>query len=331
MGNLARRVLGISAAETTFERRRFRCDRAEVRERLEGVGRAFVFGYHSALETGRVERLAARLDSSPREMRGFAYEGAAMGLTVLDALTPWRRDRLAAFIAGPAAPHTYLAHVGAGWALARLPLRPARLLARLDPRAGWLALDGYGFHQGYFQWPRAVGAHEVPRRLRGYARRAFDQGLGRSLWFVEGTSTRRIAAVIATFPAARQPDLWSGVGLACAYAGGAERGEIEELREAAGAAAAELALGAAFAAEARVLGGNLAPHTELACAVLCGCSAAQASALTREAQPETRPDAQGHPQEGLTNTAQDPPYEVWRRRLRARFAAEPARLALQCS
>ena len=84
MGNLARRVLGISAAETTFERRRFRCDRAEVRERLEAVGRSFVFGYHSALETGGLDALAARLDSSTAEMRGFVYEGAAMGLTVLD-------------------------------------------------------------------------------------------------------------------------------------------------------------------------------------------------------------------------------------------------------
>jgi hypothetical protein len=308
MGKLGRRVLGISPAETSFAKRRFRCDRGEVREQLEAVGRSFVHGYHSALEADTLARLAERLDASRLEMRGFVYEGAAMALTLLDALTPWRRYRFGAFIAGPAAPHTYLAHVGAGWALARLPLSPERLLARLDPTPGWLAIDGYGFHQGFFHWPRAVVGREVPGRLRGYARRAFDQGLGRSLWFVEGTDAGRIAALIAAFPAARRPDLWSGVGLACAYAGGPGRGGVEALRQAAGEAAPDLAQGAAFAAEARVMAGNVVPDTELACEVLCGCSAARASEITREVQT------------GVTNGAQEPPYEAWRQRLRQRFA-----------
>jgi|HubBroStandDraft_3_1064219.scaffolds.fasta_scaffold02763_3 hypothetical protein len=325
MGKLRRTVLGISAAETSFERRRFRCDRAEVRERLEEIGRTFVYGYHAALETGRLGPLARRLDDSSPLLRGFVYEGAAMALTLLDALTPWGGRRLGAFLAGPAAPHTYLAHVGAGWALARLPLSPARLRARLDPLAGWLTLDGYGFHQGFFHAPRAIGAQQVPRRLRGYERRAFDQGLGRSLWFVEGASPARIAAAIAAFPPARRPDLWSGVGLACAYAGGLGEGEIEQLREAAGPAALDAGQGAAFAAEARVLAGNVAPHTELACAVLCGCSAAAASTLTREAYR----DLERQELNDLDDAAQNTPYERWRQHVRRRLAPAMAQPALQ--
>src|SRR5215470_8323431 len=154
MGKLARAVLAISEAETTFERRGFRCDRAEVRDRLEAVGRSFVYGYHSALEAGHstlaaghsapeaggqagraapagAPGLAEPLDASPLPMRGFVYEGAAMALALLDTLVPFRRRRLAAFISGPAHPHTYLAHVGVGWALARLPFGHGRLLAPL--------------------------------------------------------------------------------------------------------------------------------------------------------------------------------------------------------
>ncbi len=178
-----------------------------------------------------------------------------MALALLDALLPGRRDRLARLLAGPGAAHAYIIHVGAGWILARLPLAPERLLARLgDPVLRWLALDGYGFHEGYFRWPRSVERQEVPRKLRGYARRGFDQGLGRSLWFVDGADVRLIPRTIGRFPDDRQSDLWSGVGLACAYAGGRSRSEIEALRQAAGPHRPSLAQGAAFAAKARAQG-----------------------------------------------------------------------------
>src|SRR4030095_1282866 len=150
---------------------------------LEKVGSCFAAGYHAGLEAAGVEAATARIEREvDREHRGFAYEGAGMALALLDTLIPGRRDRLARFLAGPGDAHAYIVHVGAGWILARLPLSPESLLARLrDPLLRWLALDGYGFHEGFFRWPRAVERREVPRKLPGYARRVFDQGLGRSL------------------------------------------------------------------------------------------------------------------------------------------------------
>jgi hypothetical protein len=305
MGKFARKAFGIDPVETSFARRGFRCDGPDLRERLEGIGRTFVAGYHAALEADGTPALAARLDAVDRELRGWAYEGAAMALSLLDSLTPWRR-RLPGFLAGPAAPHVYLVHVGAGWALGRAPLSPGRLLARLDPLLGWLALDGYGFHQGFFHASAAVGEQRVPARLRfhPYARRAFDQGLGRSLWFVEGAHPRRIAGAVAGFPAARQGDLWAGVGLAAAYAGGADRAALGALRAAAGGHAGDLAQGAAFAAKARQRAGALTPATELACAVLCGLAAAAAAAVTDDAVPD--------PAQPMDPAL--PAYEIWRRR-----------------
>jgi enediyne biosynthesis protein E3 len=54
----------------------------------------------------------------------------------------------------------------------------------------------------------------VASRLRGHARRAVDQGLGRSPWSVGGADADRIAGTVATVPAARHAGLWGGVGLA---------------------------------------------------------------------------------------------------------------------
>jgi enediyne biosynthesis protein E3 len=305
---LARALFAISPRETSFAVRGFRWDSEEIRERLEGIAATFVRGYHAALETDP-PALAERLDREEPYARGWAYEGAAMALTLLDVLTGRRQGRLHSLLAGAGSAHDYIAHVGAGWVLGRLPLSPSRLLARLDPVNGWLALDGYGFHEGFFHARTAIARRQIPRKVTGYARRAFDQGLGRSLWFVEGTGAGRIAGVIGAFPAARQPDLWSGVGLACGYAGGVDRAEIEALRRAAGSSAAALAQGVAFAVGARDQAGPIPGHTELACQVLCGRSAAEVAALTQETRRGLPPDA-----------GEVPAFEVWRRRIQSHFS-----------
>ncbi len=306
---LKRALFGIAPEETTFARRRFRGDSAAVRERLEKVGSCFVAGYHAGLEEAGCEALAARIDEEiDREHRGFAYEGAGMALALLDTLIPGRRDRLARLLAGPGGAHAYIVNVGAGWILARLPLSPERLLARLDPILGWLALDGYGFHEGYFHWPRSVERREAPRKLRGYTLRGFDQGLGRSLWFVDGADVRLLPRTIGAFPPERQPDLWAGLGLAVGYAGGRSEEEIAELRRAAGPLAPELAQGVAFAAKARERAGNPAAHTELAARVVCGMSGPQAAAVTDAAQEDLPADRPG-----------EPAFEVWRQRIQDRF------------
>lgn len=312
--SLARRLFAIAADETSFARRGFRCDSDTVRCRLEGVASTFVEGYHAALEEPGAAALAARLEQIPLERRGFAYEGAGMALALLDTLTPWiprGRRRLDAFLRGPADAHTYIVHVGAGWILARLPLAPERLLRRFDPIRGWLALDGYGFHEGFFHPDRTVRRREVPAKVRGYAVRAFDQGLGRSLWFVEGASPERIQATLASFPQERRGDLWSGAGLACAYAGGADADDpalAEEMLRRAGEHAPQLAQGIAFAVVCRERAGNPAPQTAAACRAVWGLGTGQVAGLVERAHEDLPPEG-----------AAEPAFEAWRRRIMQRF------------
>ena len=172
---IQRALFGIDPRDTSFARRGFHSagnEAGPVRERLERVGATFVLGYHAALEEERPGPLAARIDAEvEREFRGFAYEGAGMALALLDTLLPgWLGggDRLARFLAGPGEPQTYIIYVGAGWVMARLPVSPARYLARLsDPVMRWLAMDGYGFHEGFFHAAKSVARQEVPRRVQG--------------------------------------------------------------------------------------------------------------------------------------------------------------------
>lgn len=308
LGRLRRRVFGIAPGETTFEARGFRGGDAATRARLENVGAAFSAGYHAALEFDRPEEFAPVLDRVELHFRGFAYEGAAMGLALRDWLTPWARTRFDAFVSGAGDAHAYMAHVGAGWVLARVPGSVEKFLARFDPLTRWLLIDGYGFHEGFFRWPRYIAAQPVPARLRGYARRVFDQGLGRCLWFIEGAEVPRIVRTIAAFPAGRIPDLWSGIGLACVYAGEIMDSELSQLRESAGGFAPQLAQGAAFAAKARQRAGNLSSYQDAACAILCGMTAREAAQVTDDALA------------GLPADGAEPAYETWRRRIQQHFA-----------
>ena len=313
---LRKQLLHIDSAEADFARRHFRWKDNQARQRLERIGAIFLLGYNSAIQETDLSILARQLNRVDQELRGFAFEGAAMGLTLLDALTPWNRGRLLEFITGPAARHLYMVHVGSGWAIARLPwlrLNLKKHLQRLDPLLRWLALDGYGFHEGYFNWSSYVEEQQLPKRLSAYGLRAFDQGLGRSLWFVEGADVDRIPLTIKRFPLYRRADLWSGVGLACAYAGGAGANAIHALYNTAAGYAAHLAQGAAFAAKARQTAGNESEHTNLACHIFTGLSAIQAAAVTDEALKDLPRD--------LPPGAKQPQYEVWRERIRTRLAA----------
>jgi len=306
---LRKLVFGISPEEASFARRGFEPAGPQAQELLERVGRTFIRGYHLALEVTEAEGLSRRLAEVERPWQGFAYEGAAMGLSLLDFLVPLGRGRWKAFLDGRGNSHAYMLHVGFGWAAARLPWvrrNLPRYLARLDPLLRWLVVDGYGFHEGYFHWRRYADGQTVPGRLSGYLSRAFDQGLGRCLWFIEGTDVDRVLATIGRFPPGRHPDLFSGIGLACAYAGGGERAALETLLCAAGPCRSALAQGAAFAAKARLRAGNLVPHAELACEVLCGRSAEAAAAVTDQCLADLPPDGD------------EPAYETWRRRIQAR-------------
>ena len=315
-------LFAISPDQASAARRGFDIRDQTMRARLDLVGITFVRGYNTALEARSLDDLGLTLDSVDLEWRGFAYEGAAMALALLDYFTLGGRSKLRRFLRGPGDRHCYMVHVGAGWAMARVPLGTGSTFRQLDPTLKWLAIDGLGFHEGYFHWSKYRNGKEGGKRPAGYGAHVFDQGLGRSLWFVSGGDVRGMSACISQFSEARRPDLWSGIGLACAYAGALSTDQLKELKAAAGTCGPSLAQGAAFAAKARERAGNQTPHTENACRVLCGTSASIAAALTDYALNELEAAGLKEALSGSAGDSDTPRYEVWRRRIAAAFAEE---------
>ncbi|MEO7019923.1 MAG: DUF1702 family protein [Ktedonobacteraceae bacterium] len=303
LGKFRKSLLGVSHKEATS----FSKGDTWAWQRLEKSVLSAIEGYHATLESSRFEVLVPRLNAIEPEFRGFAYEGAAMGLTGLDCVAPWK-NRLKAFIDGPGSAHIYMVHIGAGEALARLRRKPEPFITRLDPVLRWLALDGYGFHEGFFSRRRYVEEQAIPKHLSPYARRIFDQGLGRSIWFASGANVDQVAATIATFANSRRADLWSGVGVVCTYAGGASRADMETLLTVAAPYRPQLALGAAVVSKGRQRAGNPAPHSDLACEMLCGTSSDTAAHLVDVAFQD------------LPTNGSKPAFEILQQRLAVQFA-----------
>jgi enediyne biosynthesis protein E3 len=282
-----RRLLAIPPRAASLARLGFPpCD-AAVRRRLEKVLETFLHGYNLALAIDDPEELAATLRHQLDDHHvGFAFEGVGLACALRDLLLPWRinrSSRLHAFLEGPGCDHDYIAAVGAGFAVARLPwglrLWPS-YSRKLDPLISWCLPDGYGFHEGIFRFSRYIaGRAEPPAALPHFARQLFDSGLARSLWWSQGAVPSRIARIIDTFAPARRPEMWCGIGVAAAYAGGAgntadgEATVLLELRDLAGPCRADFLSGLPFAARMRQKGRNPSPVTDRACELLLGRSA----------------------------------------------------------
>ncbi len=283
-GSLKRSLLALSPNEASFRRREFDCVDSMARASLEEILRVFISGYNLTLQIRDYEVLAQRFETTfDRHHIGFAYEGAGMCAALLDLLVPRKTSRLRAFTDTAGRKHDYIATVGAGFAVARVPygLRVLdRYSEKLDPMIGWCILDGYGFHQGVFHHQSFVDeCKDPPAALADYGKRLFDSGLGRSLWWVRGASPGRIRQSIDRFSEARRSEIWHGVGLASAYAGGVGEDVLLELLELSGRYRADFLSGIPFAARMRQRGENASQSTDLACRLLLKMTADQAADL----------------------------------------------------
>lgn len=273
-----------------------------IGRQLDQVPQAVVAGFEAALESPNLQTLTDRVELIRPEHVGFAYEGAAMALTITDVAFGTRR--LAALLEGPSRQHLFLAYIGVGFALARLP-RPTwrRLNLDLDippyhPALSWLVVDGYGFDLAYFNHRRLVRDQWRPKTWpwlgeSEYFHRAIDQGIGRALWFIDGADITKVRLSISRFPHERHADLWSGVALAATFAGPLCATGAEQLLEACHDTGLRngVLIGASLAAKARDFSGVVPQHSRDAARWLTGLDITQLAHITDLSQPKesTRP------------------------------------------
>lgn len=272
-GSVLNRLLGPDPSEVSFAKRGWAAPAKEKKDNLEKIGTIFLNGFTCGMTGGDVAEIESCLEQIELPFRGFAYEGCGMAMGVRDALRPFGRHWVRDYLAGRARNHIYMAHIGVGWAMARIPKARLRTIALPQDKLGWLALDGYGFHQAYFHTREYVDERKQAAlpvwRPAAYADRVIDQGIGRALWFIHGSDPGRVARTIETFAPSRRGDLWMGSGLASVYAGGVSARELEDFARLAGEYLPDVAQAAVLAAKTRFRAGFVTSHTELGVKVYC--------------------------------------------------------------
>ncbi|MYV65380.1 DUF1702 family protein [Streptomyces sp. SID2131] len=318
LGALRRLIMAPSLDDVSFAGRGFNVEPTERTRRLEAVPQAVVTGFEWGIEDKDLATTERRLALVDPLNRGFAYEGATMACAIRDTMGP-KGHRTRDLLQGGGRPHIFLNYIGIGFAMAKLPrplwkkLVPDLTEPDLYPAMSWLCVDGYGFDRAYFDTDTWVGEQrlDTPYDWDGdpsYWQRAFDQGVGRALWFIHGGHTANVSAAVRAFAGGRQADLWSGVGLAATFAGGSTAADLAALREEAGAFSGHLAQGSVFAAKARHHAGFVPEHSQIAVHAFTGHTVEAAARLADDCEVSA-------PQLGV-----GPAYEVWRAKVRTQLS-----------
>lgn len=303
-----KRFLNISYRLVTVRERGFNVKSREMKDHLETIGTAFLDGYHAV--THYPDDFIKKLEEISPLYKGFAYEGAGMALILLDHFSLFKKQRFHSLLLKDGRKHKYMLHVGAGWAYAKFPIFFKREFSNHDELLKWLIVDGIGFYHGYFKWEKYVNQKKIPRIMKqsGYMKRAYFQGLGRSLWFVKGSDILAIANTINSFPLENRSDLWSGVGLGSAYAGEINIESINFLKKLTGDHFPSFAQGVAFGVTARYEADIPSAYTEMMSFCVCGTNPQKLSELTSNALQDARK---------VNNDL--PLYENWRNLIQVNF------------
>jgi len=243
--------------------------------KMDTIQNTFLHVQDIFFESPDWKRHVAELESTGIEFRSIGYESASMSIALEDfkqgeQLTNWLQ-----FLNEAASAHATQVHVGLGWAFAQALKNPIDYLAELNPMMRYRVLDGYGYYEGIFRRRRSIINHLKLNVEDTVASSALDQGIGRSIWYLNKGIIDDAKTMVEGFAVERHKDLWRGLGIAIAYVGGCDEETLQEIFSKADSYKTQLATGAVMALVSRDSAKYISTDTELACKVWCKQNAEQ--------------------------------------------------------
>jgi enediyne biosynthesis protein E3 len=265
----------LSSCRSLIEHQRARYLAAKLPGRqseiAQQVGFLFVEGYNAGLETDAC-RLAKQLDALPAVERSVMYEGAFCALAALDLTDSDPSMTRVAELAGTSPDLAAAINYGVGGALSHLGVNAPPELSLTNEFWSWPAIDSYGCHMGLFRWAEIMISTGYPPGIIGLGRRAFDQGLGRAIWFLAGTYPALIGEMVQNFAEHRRADLWSGIGIMTGMYGAEAEKDLRKLTNIAKRFRSQLQVGISIGAYVRHSIKSSSEFTDSACKVICHAS-----------------------------------------------------------
>ncbi|MBL0308383.1 MAG: DUF1702 family protein [Bacteroidetes bacterium] len=230
-----------------------------VKHKMENIQHIFREVQDSFPETYLLQELTERLDAYEQEFRSVAYEAASMCIA-LKAFPSWQE-----FLKFADDKHQTQIHIGLGWALANQSTDPTDYLARTAPMSRYRVMDGYGYYEGIFRKRKSILNQERLVLKDETALKTYDQGLGRSIWYLNQGDWEQTMKTLNTFSEKRKNDLFRGLGIAITYVGGMGVNILNEMRSSSGIYQTQMATGAAMAVVSRHTAGYIPEDTQHIC------------------------------------------------------------------
>jgi enediyne biosynthesis protein E3 len=278
-------------------------DPNDVIHQMEKIRYIFQHALYISTEQANPE-LQEHLESVDSEFRSVAYEGVAMGLAVKDlfegTLQRWRvfmRNTRQEYL-----PHV---HVGLGWAIAKQKLPSLIFIDSIQPLLRSRVIDGIGYYDGTFKQTQSVGNKLRPDCILLNDCSAYDQGLGRSLWYSCKGDVEKIKLMVQSFPESRQSHLWRGIGIASIFVGKCADSSLQMLKIAAANHSVQLGMGAAIVAKARMETKTITQDVDNACRKWCDLSAGQVTSIASN----------------ILSTNETDEYNLWLKKLESELSA----------
>lgn len=235
-----------------------------VEEKIQRIQQIFIrvqenFPLHYSLSG-----LAAALNAYDEEFISVAYEAASfcIGLKDLEGenqLSNWQK-----YLNEIGGAHAVQIYVGLGWAFAQRQVSVGALPPQTSADMRCRVLDGYGYYEGVFRSRKSILSQQKFETENEPDAQAYDQGLGRSLWYTTKADVGKVKATFGKFAPERQKHLWRGLGIAVAYAGGCNAKMLKEIISAAGTYRYDFAEGTKRALQSRSVSGSYSADTQLA-------------------------------------------------------------------
>ena len=222
-----------------------------VAQKMETIQSIFQNVQETFSETETLPELLRLCESFEPEFRSIAYEAASMCLGLNDLKANDNFKSFDAFLEAQHKLHDTQIHVGLGWAFAQQQINPEPFLNHFEPMMRYRILDGYGYYEGIFRKRKSILSQQKPEFTDPVASGAYDQGLGRSFWYLNNGNIDAAKALLEKFPKERWKDMWRGLGIAIAYVGGCDEVTLHDVLGKAGEYKAQLATGAVMALVSR--------------------------------------------------------------------------------
>ena len=242
-----------------------------AKDKMELIQATFQDAKEKVSDISNLEQLNESLLKFPNEFISVAYEGASMGLAIktiqeTNSLAIWDD-----FYQHFGLKHSTQIYIGLGWAFSELNLDFSDVDIIITPSLQYRVMDGYGYYEGIFKRKSSIRMQQVPQ-FDALSLRSYDQGLGRSLWYIAQGEVERLARTIHLFPENRQDDLWRGIGIASSYVGGIDTIILEQLTKEAGKYLPSFKCGAAMLIQSRTKANTIVDDTEVIANFLFGVS-----------------------------------------------------------